>query len=61
LAASREELLETARWRRALAKKARELSLEMTNEMAQLGLMQHAHDLERQAYELEIQAGTIAG
>ena len=59
LAASREELLETAQWRRALAIKARELSLEMTNEMAQRGLLQHAADLERQANELEVQAKTV--
>lgn len=59
MAASREELLETARWRRALAVKARELSREMTNEMAQQSLLQHARDLEGQASELEVQAGIV--
>ena len=56
MAASRAELLETARWRRALAVKARDLSREMTNELAQQGLLEHAADLDRQADELESQA-----
>jgi hypothetical protein len=60
LSASRKELLETARWRRALAAKARDLSREMINEMAQRGLLEHAADLERQASELESQAAAIS-
>jgi hypothetical protein len=61
MSASREELLDTARWRRVLAAKARALSLERMNEAAQRSLLRHAADLERQADELEIQAAALVG
>lgn len=61
LAASREELLQTAKWRRALAVKARVVSLEITNDAARRSLLQHAVDLERQADELEAQVKVLNG
>ena len=61
MSASREELLDTARWRRALAAQARALSLERMNEAAQRSLLRHAADLERQADELETQAAALVG
>jgi hypothetical protein len=54
--ARREEFLQGAKWRRALAVKARDLSRGMTDEAAQRGLLEHADNLDRQAEELEAQA-----
>lgn len=57
--ASSEELLQTAKWRRALAVKARELFLEITNEAARGSLLLYAADLDPQSDQPEAQAAAL--
>jgi hypothetical protein len=54
--ATREEYLELARGKRALAAKARDLASNMSTELAQTELRAHANALDLQAEELEIRA-----
>ena len=58
--ATLDELLQAAKWRRALAEKARELARDITDEPAHRALLRHAEDLERQADEAEAQADSLA-